>query len=164
MELHIAPQTPHPRPKRALALRSVGGVVTPLPDGEVMLGREGGGLSLGVMSPLVSRQQALLVRDGAGGLRVISRGRVNPTCLIRGGTVLRLAQGESAEVSPGDAIVLRGDRVLREGAGSLVSDDEAFTLVDEEAPDMDLAAALSEIARLRAELDAARLSHIHIRR
>ena len=99
MELHIAPQTPHPRPKRALALRSVGGVVTPLPDGEVMLGREGGGLSLGVMSPLVSRQQALLVRDGAGGLRVISRGRVNPTCLIRGGTVLRLAQGESAELT-----------------------------------------------------------------
>ncbi|KAK7250208.1 hypothetical protein SO694_000066109 [Aureococcus anophagefferens] len=150
------PQTPHPRPRRALALRSVGGVVTPLPDGEVVLGREGS-LGLGITSPLVSRQQALLVRDGAGGLRLVSRGRVNPTLLVRdGGAVLRLAQGESVEVSPGDAIVLRGDRVLREGAGSLVSDDEAFTLVDEEAPDMDLAAALSEIARLRAELDAAR--------
>ncbi|KAH8064628.1 hypothetical protein JL722_1505 [Aureococcus anophagefferens] len=148
--------TPHPRPRRALALRSVGGVVTPLPDGEVVLGREGS-LGLGITSPLVSRQQALLVRDGAGGLRLVSRGRVNPTLLVRdGGAVLRLAQGESVEVSPGDAIVLRGDRVLREGAGSLVSDDEAFTLVDEEAPDMDLAAALSEIARLRAELDAAR--------
>ena len=150
------PQTPHPRPKRALALRSVGGVVTPLPDGEVVLGREGS-LGLGITSPLVSRQQALLVRDSAGGLRLVSRGRVNPTLLVRdGGAVLRLAQGESVEVSPGDAIVLRGDRVLREGAGSLVSDDEAFTLVDEEAPDMDLAAALCEIARLRAELDAAR--------
>ncbi|KAH8067721.1 hypothetical protein JL721_7275 [Aureococcus anophagefferens] len=126
MELQLAPQTPHPRPKRALALRSVGGVVTPLPDGEVMLGREGGGLSLGVMSPLVSRQQALLVRDGAGGLRVISRGRVNPTCLIRSGTVLRLAQGESAEVSPATRSCC--GRPRRAGAGRLVSDDEAFTL------------------------------------
>lgn len=187
------PQTPFakpPPPLPRLALRSARGVVTPLPQRNCTLGREGC-LDVGITSPQVSRQQAELVRGADGGLRVVSRGRVNPTVVVRGaGEVVSLARGQAAVVSPGDSIILRAERVLREGAGALVGSDEAFTLV--EAGLEDLPAALcagsarrghrvgvtrhrrlrasrrrrvdaprsrdspGEIARLRAELAAAR--------
>ena len=68
------------------------------------------------------------------------------------GEVLRLAGGAGADVKTGDTIVLCPGRLLRDG-GESADEDEAFTLV--EAAIQDLPAALREIARLRAALDAA---------
>ena len=157
-------QTPRAPPQmttsaKALSLKSTQtSLVTPIAaDATSVLGRKGavGALPLEILSPTVSRCQAELARRGDA-LVLTSRG-AHPTALVRGGAVIRVDRGDSADVRVGDTIVLATARILRASAAgappAFDGGDEAFTVVEDGLAD--LGSALAEIARLRAALAAA---------
>ena len=128
---------PSPAAQKSVSLKSTRtGIVTPLAaDATSILGRKGaaGALPLEITSPMVSRCQAELVREGAS-LRLVSRG-AHPTAVVRGGVVIRVDKGESEAVQVGDTLVLCTERLIgssKEVAPAVFDGgDEAFTVVED---------------------------------